>query len=344
MLLQDFLCAEESERLAVLRKERDRVQEDTKLKRKTVQERTEALNRRRARLEIARRAMTKEKASYSDLEEKLMQISRQCQMIRTKAYARRVILLRQLEFIYPVDLVDGFNLLFSIVNVPLANRVTEDEKVKAAVENDDIVSSALGLIGQVVGLMSVYLDTPIHYPIATAGSRSIIQDSISVMSGPRIFPLYSKGVEVYRFEYAIFLLNKNIEQLMNNFGITVLDIRNTLPNLKNLLVTMSASSAPSSQLSRKNLIGSQTISLKGDSIETETVAASQLEEQLHHHQHLNSESRDEKVYRGGNTAWGMSLLGWGHNRANSSKLRDTPSASNAKPAIVPTVRSLGASK
>lgn len=27
------------------------------------------------------------------------------------------------------------------------------------------------------------------------------------------FPLYSKGAEQYRFEYAVFLLNKNIEQV-----------------------------------------------------------------------------------------------------------------------------------
>ena len=30
---------------------------------------------------------------------------------------------------------------------------------------------------------------------------------------PTSFPLYIKGVDTYRFEYAVFLLNKNIEMV-----------------------------------------------------------------------------------------------------------------------------------
>lgn len=326
---KEFLSSEEDERLRVLRQERDVVQDSTKAKRKTVQERKEAMNRRRARLEVARRAMAREKLSYQDLQSKLTQLSKQCQLIRAKAYARRLILLQQLEFIYPIELVDGATLLFSIVDVPLANRVMEDESQKVEAENDDLISSALGFIGQVVGLMSVYMDTPIHYPIATAGSRSIIQDSISVMSGPRIFPLYFKGVERYRFDYAIFLLNKDIEQLMNNFGVTVLDIRNTLPNLKNLVVTLSASSQVDSRLSRRNLIGSEMISLKVDKIKSSQSqeAITTISEQLHHQKGLE----EEKIQKAN---WGMSLLGWGNGYPR-------PSSSAAQ---LPTVRNLGSNK
>lgn len=60
------------------------------------------------------------------------------------------------------------------------------------------------------------------------------------------FVLHGHGTEPYRYEYAVFLLNKDIEQLMNQHGVPVLDLRNTLPNVKNLLVTLSAGySAPS---------------------------------------------------------------------------------------------------
>lgn len=34
-----------------------------------------------------------------------------------------------------------------------------------------------------------------------------------MMKGPRAFPLYGKGVDQYRFDYGVFLLNKNIEQV-----------------------------------------------------------------------------------------------------------------------------------
>lgn len=334
---KEFYASEEEEKLTVLRQERDAKQDGTKEKRKLVQERVEAINRRRARLEVAKRAMTKERFSYQGLQNKLLQLNRQCQLIRAKAYARRVVLLQQVEFIYPIELVDGVTLLFSIVDVPLANRVLEDESQRLEGENDDIVSSALGFIGQVVGLVSVYMDTPIHYPIATAGSRSIIQDGISVMTGPRIFPLYSKGVERYRFDYAIFLLNKDIEQLMNNFGITVLDIRNTLPNLKNLIVTLSASSHQvDSRLSRRNLVGSEMISLKADKEVKDSQSQkviTTISDQLHHHHH-QQELEGEKMSR---SNWGKSLLGWG----NNGHSRPSSSASISQ---LPTVRSIGSSK
>lgn len=38
----------------------------------------------------------------------------------------------------------------------------------------------------------------------------------------------------------MFLLNKDIEQLLSQHDVPVLDLRHTLPNLKNLLVTLPA--------------------------------------------------------------------------------------------------------
>jgi hypothetical protein len=41
-----------------------------------------------------------------------------------------------------------------------------------------------------------------------------VSDAIEVLliaSVANSFPLYAKGVEKYRFDYAVFLLNKNIE-------------------------------------------------------------------------------------------------------------------------------------
>lgn len=82
------------------------------------------------------------------------------------------------------------------------------------------------------------------------------------------FPLYTKGVERYRFEYAVFLLNKNIDivslssgrvreilgirshmtdtylQMMQDANIRLVDARHTLPNLKALLLTLSSPELP----------------------------------------------------------------------------------------------------
>ncbi|CAG8585070.1 8819_t:CDS:10, partial [Paraglomus occultum] len=58
-----------------------------------------------------------------------------------------------------------------------------------------------------------------------------------------LFPLFARGVDRYRFEYGVFLLNKNIEQLMNSQGLLVMDLRHTLPNLKYLILTLISTSS-----------------------------------------------------------------------------------------------------
>jgi len=77
-------------------------------------------------------------------------------------------------------------------------------------------------------------------------------------------------VDTYRFEYGVFLLNKDIEmvifdvliffdfarlnyfisQLMVDRELRALDMRHTLPNLKNLLLTLTDGELASSNRSR----------------------------------------------------------------------------------------------
>lgn len=183
--------SEERERLRVLLAQRDVTSEKTKLARRRLTEKQEQLRRRRARLDMARRLMAAERKHFESLESRVVQMDKVRSSVDAKIYARRVALLRQLEFIYPIELVNASNLTFSIVDIPLINRdeasshdVSKGGKGKMQ-QDDDTASSAFGMIAQMVALMSVYMDTPLHYPIATAGSRSVIQDGISVMSGPR---------------------------------------------------------------------------------------------------------------------------------------------------------------
>ena len=51
------------------------------------------------------------------------------------------------------------------------------------------------------------------------------------------FPLYSRGKERFQFNYAVYLLNRNIAQLRFSLGLPTNDLRMTLPNLKSLLET-----------------------------------------------------------------------------------------------------------
>ncbi|BGP34260.1 hypothetical protein JCM10296v2_006075 [Rhodotorula toruloides] len=167
-------------------------------------------------------------------------MSRALDKLNESAQTRRTQLITLLSHIFPFEPVEPTSvkypqpdLLFSIVGLPLPNSSFPSSY------SDDLLSSALGYAAQVTQLLAAYLGVPLCYPIQCRGSRSVVFDEISMMKGPRAFPLYGKGVDQYRFDYGVFLLNKNIEQLMYSQRLIVLDLRNTLPNLKSLILSLS---------------------------------------------------------------------------------------------------------
>jgi hypothetical protein len=115
-------------------------------------------------------------------------------------------------------------------------------------EDEERVAAGLGFVAHVVWNLSLYLGKILPYAIHVQGSSSAIEDPISNIvsdqSGGggtnRIYPLFIKGAVRYRFEYGAFLLNKDIEILSNHVGLRVMDIRQTLPNLKYLLYVCTA--------------------------------------------------------------------------------------------------------
>ena len=139
--------------------------------------------------------------------------------------------------IYPIDPLPGKSLAFTIRGLLLPNSHFDDV-------NQDVTSAALGHAAQVVTMLSPYFSVILPYPVTPRGSTSTIDDPLAMghnnANNPRTYPLYMKGVVRYRFEYGVFLLNKNIEILSNALGIRPLDIRQTLPNLKYLLYVATA--------------------------------------------------------------------------------------------------------
>lgn len=126
---------------------------------------------------------------------------------------RRTQLITLLSHIFPIEPVSTApkgvapDLLFSVLGIALPNSTFPSSY------SDDLASSALGYAAQVTQLLAAYLAVPVAYPITCRGSRSYLRDEISVMNGSRAFPLFARGVDRYRFDYAVFLLNKNIEQV-----------------------------------------------------------------------------------------------------------------------------------
>ncbi|ATZ49919.1 hypothetical protein BCIN_05g03160 [Botrytis cinerea B05.10] len=148
-------------------------------------------------------------------------------------------LCEELIEIYPIE-PTSHPLLFTICGLPLPN-TTDDDNIPSA--DEDVVAAALGYVAQLVNHLQYYLGVPLPYPITPHASRSLIQDPISlVQDRQRIFPLYPQSVIRFRFDWGVFLLNKNIEALAESQGLRVLDIRQTVPNLKYLLYVCSAGS------------------------------------------------------------------------------------------------------
>lgn len=126
---------------------------------------------------------------------------------------------------------------------------------------DDVqLSVALGHVTHVVQMLSVFLQVPNRYPVAVVSSRSRIVDQISLREtgaqreynlsttryfllpsfqlnwpGNCRFPLFAKGKDRLYFEYAVYLLNKNIAQLRWLCGLSTTNLAATLPNLSSLL-------------------------------------------------------------------------------------------------------------
>lgn len=112
-------------------------------------------------------------------------------------------------------------------------------------------STVLGYAAHAVSLIASYLNVPLRYPLRFGGSRSYVLDpapsvepssitSVGTSVPPSTsmrtteFPLFLDSQETTRSSYAIFLLNKDIEQLLNYIGAESLGPRHVLANLKQL--------------------------------------------------------------------------------------------------------------
>ncbi|OCK74919.1 UV radiation resistance-associated gene protein [Lepidopterella palustris CBS 459.81] len=211
--------AAEKRRVEATRRKRDELKASIKSRKEAMEAGREAQTRSEAGLPESRKMLQKYKETVRNIEEEIT------------GQRRRIC--EDLQRIYPIEPIQGKSLAFTIRGLPLPNSEFDDV-------DEVVVSAALGYVAHVVHLLSPYLSVALPYPVKPHGSTSVIEDPISMTTGPRTYPLYMKGVIRYRFEYGVFLLNKDIEILSNWLGLKLLDIRQTLPNLKYLLFVATA--------------------------------------------------------------------------------------------------------
>ncbi|KAL2132999.1 hypothetical protein VTI74DRAFT_3037 [Chaetomium olivicolor] len=203
---------------------------------------------------IAQGRAAQEKAAndVTNATEKLAQSKFLLAKTKSDIHGQRRRICEDLSRIYNVSPVPlGPPLSFQICGLPLPN--TDYDSISSSKSSstttpltEDALSAALGHVAHLTSHLQYYLSVPLPYPIRPFGSRSSIRDDISQLPDPqREFPLYvprGGSAAQFRFDYAWFLLNKDIEALCASQGLRVVDIRHTLPNLKYLLYVCSAGS------------------------------------------------------------------------------------------------------
>ncbi|RCH83597.1 hypothetical protein CU098_000137, partial [Rhizopus stolonifer] len=189
---------------------------------------------------------------------------------------RRKELIADLFCIYPIEQSYDDSQQFSIRGVCLPNSSYDGK-------NNESIATALGFTVHLVSMLAFYLEIPLRYPTKPMGSRATIKDLISLISGYREFPLYTKGVDQYRYEFGVFLLNKNIEQLMNAYGLIVMDLRHTLPNIHYFIQAILTTSVNCSPKSISVLSISSFANGSGTSVKPESIEEENTDYQGRHH-------------------------------------------------------------
>ncbi|KAF9348014.1 hypothetical protein BGX34_002753 [Mortierella sp. NVP85] len=214
-------------------------------KKKAIALRRDLDRRRQALAESQERGQTQ--AMY--LEENMLKLAKNKESLYNvlQEYStKRTELIATLFTIFPITESEGDPNLLKICNVPLPNSVYTGM-------DEESISIALGHACNLIVMLAHYLSVPLRYPLTPMGSRAFVLDPVSRLVGPKEFPLFGKGQDTQRFEYGVFLLNKNIEQLLNSQGLQFMDLRQTLPNLRYLMETLLTTSPSQSMLIRSKL-------------------------------------------------------------------------------------------
>ncbi|KAI4755024.1 hypothetical protein E4T52_12931 [Aureobasidium sp. EXF-3400] len=221
----DFATVTVKKQLKALEQKRDQ-------KRKALQNRRDLLARDSAlRKEIL--------SQVDDGKDNISNLSGKHTSIKASITQQRRRVTHDLSKIYPIAPVPNQSLAFTIRGMHLPNSEALDTATPES------LAAALGHVSHAIQLLSLYLGAVLPYPCRPRSSTSTILDPISILNttstaskavadetAARTFPLFSKGAVRFRFEYGVFLLNKDIEILLStHFGVRVLDIRQTLPNL-----------------------------------------------------------------------------------------------------------------
>lgn len=204
-----------------------------------------SITARRAAIQSGREVQAKVEVDVENAAGKLISSKQLHAETKENIRGQRRRICEDLTAIYNINPVPlGSPLAFQICGIPLPNSTYDTSRPSGSGATEDTLSAALGHVAMLADALQYYLGVALPYPITPYASRSSIRDDISLLPDQqREFPLYlprGGSSAQFRFDYGWFLLNKDIEALCMAQSLQVVDIRQTLPNLKYLLYVCSA--------------------------------------------------------------------------------------------------------
>ncbi|RMY08151.1 hypothetical protein D0867_09120 [Hortaea werneckii] len=303
--------AEAEDRLKTIEYAKKTVEKQIEKARKQKAERRDLLSRRR---EFMQEDLQRRKAQSEEMANgrpELPNFRSEHEVRQTAIANQRRRICEDLHTIYPIKPIPGKSLAFTIRGLHLPN--SEDLDATPP----DKLAAALGHVAHAVHLLSIYLVQPLPYPLNPNSSTSTIEDPISLLNTSsstnhnstkddrialRSYPLHTKSVPRFRFEYAVFLLNKDLQILLENaFAVRVLDIRHTLPNLLYLFYVATAGKGELPARKAGGVRGLMTGRMG---------AGVSLPDQLDESQLVDGSRRGSRDSRGSGAGWGFWGGGW----------------------------------
>jgi hypothetical protein len=129
-------------------------------------------------------------------------------------------------------------LMFTISGTPPDRQTIMDIPLPSSEQllsvDDQQAEAALGFVCQVLIVIAKLIDVPLRFDLLFHGSQNWIVDKTH--SELESYPLFHRNGkrDRSRFNYALFLLNRNIAQLRQHFQLPTTDLRLTLNNLLGL--------------------------------------------------------------------------------------------------------------
>ncbi|KAI9230614.1 MAG: UV radiation resistance protein/autophagy-related protein 14 [Piptocephalis tieghemiana] len=226
VVIQSVKISQQKERLRALRERFSRCTMQIELGQRRVDELMEKTRLRRVYMNHGNELVKEKREHLYHMTREVERKRQDTQALQRCIRQHRLQLTSRLADIYPIERAPTIQTIYTIRGQCLPNS-------QYSGHDQERIGTALGFTAHLIRLMSLFLDVPLRYPLYPRSSQSVVEDPLipEDATTERYFPLSLKGQDKGRFDYAVLLLNKDVELLLRSQGMAVVDIRKTLPNL-----------------------------------------------------------------------------------------------------------------